>query len=168
MEMGVCNMADGDLLINGVQVFVIRHVLAKEDPARRGSPEANSRACGADHLGRDGQAVKGSGAYASSMSASPSPTSLHSRLRSVSRLTPPTREAHRLSAGVRNVYPLWLLMTPIACRTAFRLSRPKTAGSPIHSRLASSSVSRAESAAVSMPGAAVNVEVDVSERGGEG
>jgi len=106
--------------------------------------------------------------YASSIRASPSPTSLHSRLRSVSRLTPLTLDAHRLSAGVRNVYPRWLLMTPIACRTAFLLSRPNTAGSPIHSRLASNSVSRAESAAVSMPGAAVNVKVEVSERGGEG
>ena len=53
--------------------------------------------------------------------------------------------------GVRKVYPRWLLMTPIACRTAFLLSRPKTAGWLIHSRLASSSASRAETVFASMP-----------------
>lgn len=42
------------------------------------------------------------------------PSSLHSRLLSVRRFTPPTREAHRPSIGVRNVKARWLLMTPIA------------------------------------------------------
>ena len=57
-------------------------------------------------------------------------------------------------------------MTPIACRTAFRLSLPNTAGWLIHSRLASSSVSRAERAAESIPEAGEKLEV--SEWGGDG
>lgn len=65
--------------------------------------------------------------HASSMRAS-SPASLHSREYLVKRFTPLTRPAHRLSAGVRNVYPLWDAMTPMAWSTAFRESRPKTAG----------------------------------------
>lgn len=57
---------------------------------------------------------------------------------------PAIRSAHRLSDGVRNVYPRCELMTPMACKTAFRESRPKTAGWLIHSRLDSSSASKAD------------------------
>jgi hypothetical protein len=46
-------------------------------------------------------------------------------------------------------------MTPMACKTAFLLSRPKTAGWLIHSKLLSSSASSAATVAGSMPGAVV-------------
>src|SRR4051794_17393526 len=42
-------------------------------------------------------------------------------------------------------------MTPMACRTALRLSRPNTAGWLIHSRLDSSSASSAATVLASMP-----------------
>src|SRR6478735_972898 len=74
---------------------------------------------------------------------SPPPSSRHSRLFSVSFLTPLTRQAHSPSIGVRYVKARWELITPIACRTAFLLSRLKTAGWLIHSRLLSNSASRA-------------------------
>lgn len=80
----------------------------------------------------------------SSISAVSSPTSLHSLLLSASFLMPAIRSAHKLSTGVRNVYPRCELMTPIACNTAFLESLPNTAGWLIHSRLDSNSVSKAD------------------------
>ena len=68
-----------------------------------------------------------------------SPASRHSLLRSARRLMPWIRPAHKLSAGDRNVTPRCEEMTPILWSTAFRESRPKTAGCAIHSRLFSSS-----------------------------
>lgn len=88
----------------------------------------------------------------SMMPPSTRPSSCHSRLFSVSFFTPPTRLAHKPSIGVRKVNALCELMTPMACRTAFRLSRPNTAGWLIHSRLDSSSASRAATVLASMPG----------------
>lgn len=49
------------------------------------------------------------------------------------------------------MYPLWLLITPMAWRTAFLLSLPKTAGWLIHSKLASNSASRAATVLGSIP-----------------
>jgi len=92
----------------------------------------------------------------SSMSAVSSPTSLHSLLLSANFLMPMIRSAHRLSAGVRNVYPRCELMTPIACKTAFLESLPKTAGCLIHSRLLSSSASNAATVRASTLDEALN------------
>lgn len=58
-------------------------------------------------------------------------------------------------------------MTPMACRTALRLSRPKTAGWLIHSNDAASSVSSADMTSVSMPAAGVKGPIG-SRRGGVG
>lgn len=99
--------------------------------------------------------------HASSIIPSPPASSLHSRLLSVNFLTPVTRLAHKLSIGVRKVNARWLLMTPIACRTALRLSRPKTAGWLIHSRLASSSASRAATVLTSTPAVLLSVKPSV-------
>lgn len=84
------------------------------------------------------------------MSAS-SPASRQSRDCLVNLFTPVTLPAHKLSAGLRNVYPLWEAMTPIACKTAFLESRPNTAGWLIHSNDDSSSVSRALKVIASIP-----------------
>ena len=80
---------------------------------------------------------------------------------------PEIREAQRASAEVLKVYPRCELMTPIAWRMALRESRLKTAGCVIHSRLDSSSESRAIVVAGSMPAAGVN-GFGGSFRGGDG
>jgi hypothetical protein len=91
----------------------------------------------------------------SSISASWSSDSRHSRERSDRRLTPETRSAQSDSDGDLNVYARCEEITPMACSTALRESRPNTAGWLIHSRLDSSSASSARMVLASMPAAGV-------------